>query len=128
MHNTFKEHMKNEMATLNKILNIDKPYYMNIHPMHLGEEKWEPLDNVDCQQITLAVKKFIDSKGDPAFRFRIIGLWTVDVRDLKLVLTKDPEDPKMFRKIIQGDETQERRRPGGKRTYPHQEESGRGWI
>ena len=62
------------------------------------------------------MKKFIDSKGDPAFRFRIIGLWTVDVRDLKLVLTKDPKDPKMFRKIIQGDETQERRRPGGKRT------------
>lgn len=89
---------------------------MNIHPMNLGEEKWQLLDNVDCQQITLAVKKFKDSKGDPAFRYRIIGLWTVDVLDLKLVLTKDPSDPKMFRKLLQGGETQDRRRPGGKRT------------
>ena len=61
MHNNFKEHMKNEMATLERILESDKPYYMNIHPMHLDEEKWELLDNVDCQQITLAVKKFKDS-------------------------------------------------------------------
>ena len=62
------------------------------------------------------MKKFKAMKGDPAFRYRIIGLWTVDILEKKLVLTKDPEDPKMFRKIIQGDETQERRRPGGKRT------------
>ena len=62
------------------------------------------------------MKKFNDTKGDPAFRFRIIGLWTVDVRDLKLVLTKDPTDSKMFRKLLKGGETQERRRPGGKIT------------
>ena len=105
-----------EMETLELIRFLDKPFFVNIHPMHLGEEKWEAMDNVDCQQITLAEKIFKQNKGDPAFRFRTLGLWTADLLEYKLVLTKDMENAKMFRKFIGGDHTQERRRPGGKRT------------
>ena len=55
-------------------------------------------------------------KGDSAYRFRVLGLWTADLLEHKLVLTQDMENAKMFRKFIKGGHTQERRRPGGKRT------------
>ena len=55
-------------------------------------------------------------KGDTAYRFRVLGLWTADLLEHKLVLTQDMENAKMFRKFIKGGHTQERRRPGGKRT------------
>ena len=40
--------MKNEIETLERIRKLDQPYFVNIHPMHLGEEMWEAMDNVDC--------------------------------------------------------------------------------
>ena len=89
---------------------------MNIPPIHLGEEKWEAMDNVDCQQITLGEKIFKQNKGDPAFRFRVLGIMTADLLEHKLVLTKDMENAKMHRKFIKGGHTQQRLRPGGKRT------------
>ena len=55
-------------------------------------------------------------KGDTAYRFRVLGLWTADLLEHKLVLTQDMENAKMFRKFTKGGQTQERRRPGGKRT------------
>ena len=55
-------------------------------------------------------------KGDSAYRYRVLGLWTADLLEQKLVLTQDMKDAKMFRKFIRGDHTQERRRPGGRRT------------
>ena len=70
--------------------------------MHFGEEKWEPMDNVDCQQITLGEKIFKEMKGDTAYRFRILGIWTADLLEHKLILTQDMDDAKMFRKFIRG--------------------------
>ena len=46
--------MKDNMATLIRLQQMDQPYYLNAHPIHIGEEMWVLMDNVDCQQITLA--------------------------------------------------------------------------
>ena len=46
--------MKKEMETLERIRKLDQPYFMNIHPIGIGEEKWEAMDNMECQQLTLA--------------------------------------------------------------------------
>ena len=104
------------METLEKILKLDQPFFMNIHPTYLGEEKWEAMDNMDCQQLTVAEQLFKAMKEDNAYRFRTLGRWTADLLEYKLVLTADMDNAKMYRKFIKGDHTQERRRPGGKRT------------
>ena len=61
------------------------------------------MDNVDCQQITLAEEQYKKSKGLLVYRFRNLGIWTVDVLTKTLVLTRDPENTKMHRVYIAGD-------------------------
>ena len=63
---------------------------MNIHPIHLGEEKWERMDNVESRQINLAKKIFKEKEEDPAYRYSNLGLWTADLLEYKLILTGDP--------------------------------------
>ena len=85
------------METLERIRKLDQPYFMNIHPIGIGEEKWEAMDNMDCQQLTLAEQLFKAMKGDYAYRFRTLGRWTADLLEYKLVLTADMDNAKMFR-------------------------------
>ena len=108
--------MKDNMATLISLQQMDQPYYLNAHPIHIGEEMWVLMDNVDCQQITLAEGLYKQNKGHPDYRYRNVGIYTVDVLKKILVLTRDPENTKMHRQYIPGGQTQHRRRPGGKRT------------
>ena len=66
--------------------------------------------------LTQAFEDYKLKKSDPDYRLYNLGLWTADLKEYKLVLTADPSNTEMHRQFIRGNQTQQRRRPGGKRT------------
>ncbi len=76
-------------VTIQKILEIDQPFFYDANPLHLEDPLWKPFDNPTNQLLTIKEEEYIKSNGKKELRLVNLGPMTMDLRDYKLMLTKD---------------------------------------
>ena len=74
----------------------------------------QAFDNIDGQTIERFYNNYLASNGDKKYRYVILGVWTVDVKDRLKMLTEEPENTSMHRIVLRGT-VHERQRPTNSR-------------
>ena len=98
----------------------DIAWFQNLNPIISTKTtqnyNFEALNNIESQTIERYHKKYMNSNGDPKFRYVNIGLWTADLKKKILMPTADLSNENLYRILFRGN-THKRPRPNDEKRF-----------
>ena len=67
-------------------------WHANIHPLDSEDVDLEAFDDINNQTIERFYQNYLISNGNLLYRFVILGLWTVDIKERIKYLSEEPQN------------------------------------